>query len=40
MGRITGPDEIAAMAALIVSDRVPTMTGGEVLIDGGAQPGV
>ena len=40
MGRITHPDEIAAMAALIVSDRVPTMTGGEVVIDGGAQPGV
>jgi 3-oxoacyl-[acyl-carrier protein] reductase/bacilysin biosynthesis oxidoreductase BacG len=40
MGRITHPDEIAAMAALIVSDRVPTMTGGEVVIDGGSQPGV
>ena len=40
MGRITQPDEIAAMAALIVSDRVSTMTGGEVIIDGGAQPGV
>jgi NAD(P)-dependent dehydrogenase (short-subunit alcohol dehydrogenase family) len=40
MGRITHPDEIAAMAALICSDRVSTMTGGEVIIDGGAQPGV
>jgi 3-oxoacyl-[acyl-carrier protein] reductase/bacilysin biosynthesis oxidoreductase BacG len=40
IGRITHPDEIAAMVALLVSDRVPSMTGGEVLIDGGAQPGV
>jgi 3-oxoacyl-[acyl-carrier protein] reductase/bacilysin biosynthesis oxidoreductase BacG len=38
--RVTGPDKIAAMAALIASDRVPTMTGSEVVIDGGAQPGI
>jgi 3-oxoacyl-[acyl-carrier protein] reductase/bacilysin biosynthesis oxidoreductase BacG len=38
--RVTDPDEIASMAALIVSDRVPTMTGGEVVIDGGSQPGI
>jgi NAD(P)-dependent dehydrogenase (short-subunit alcohol dehydrogenase family) len=36
--RITQPDEIAAMAALIVSDRMATMTGAEVLVDGGAMP--
>lgn len=38
--RITHPDEIGALVALLVSDRVPSMTGGEVVIDGGAQPGV
>jgi 3-oxoacyl-[acyl-carrier protein] reductase/bacilysin biosynthesis oxidoreductase BacG len=40
LNRVTHPDEIAAMAALIASDRVPTMTGSEVVIDGGAQPGI
>jgi NAD(P)-dependent dehydrogenase (short-subunit alcohol dehydrogenase family) len=38
--RVTDPDEIAVMAALIASDRVPTMTGSEVVIDGGSQPGI
>jgi NAD(P)-dependent dehydrogenase (short-subunit alcohol dehydrogenase family) len=38
--RMTQPEEIASMAALIVSDRVPSMTGGEVLIDGGVMPSV
>ena len=36
--RFTQPDEIAAMAALIVSDRMASMTGAEVLVDGGAMP--
>jgi len=36
--RITQPDEIASMAALIVSDRMASMTGAEVLVDGGAMP--
>ena len=40
MHAITQPDEIAAMAALIVSDRMATMTGAEVLVDGGAMPAV
>lgn len=38
--RITQPDEIASMAALIVSDRMASMTGAEVLVDGGAMPAV
>jgi 3-oxoacyl-[acyl-carrier protein] reductase/bacilysin biosynthesis oxidoreductase BacG len=38
--RVTHPDEIARMAALIVSDEMPTMTGSEVVIDGGSQPGI
>jgi len=38
--RITQPDEIASMAALIVSDRLASMTGAEVIIDGGAMPAV
>ena len=33
-------DEIAAMTALLVSDRVASMTGAEVVVDGGAMPGV
>jgi NAD(P)-dependent dehydrogenase (short-subunit alcohol dehydrogenase family) len=37
---MTQPDEIASMAALIVSDRMASMTGAEVLVDGGAQPSV
>jgi NAD(P)-dependent dehydrogenase (short-subunit alcohol dehydrogenase family) len=40
MRRITQPEEIAAMAALIVSDRMATMTGAEVLVDGGSLPAV
>jgi NAD(P)-dependent dehydrogenase (short-subunit alcohol dehydrogenase family) len=40
MHRITQPDEIAAMAALIVSDRMATMTGSEVIVDGGVTPGI
>jgi len=38
--RMTHPDEIAAMTLLLVSDRVASMTGAEVVIDGGAMPGV
>jgi NAD(P)-dependent dehydrogenase (short-subunit alcohol dehydrogenase family) len=40
MRRMTQPDEIAAMTALLVSDRVASMTGAEVVIDGGSMPGV
>jgi 3-oxoacyl-[acyl-carrier protein] reductase/bacilysin biosynthesis oxidoreductase BacG len=38
--RVTQPDEIASMAALIVSDRMASMTGAEVLVDGGAMPAI
>jgi len=38
--RMTQPEEIASMAALIVSDRMASMTGAEVLIDGGVMPAV
>jgi NAD(P)-dependent dehydrogenase (short-subunit alcohol dehydrogenase family) len=38
MAQITQPEEIAAMAALIVSDRMSTMTGAEVIVDGGSMP--
>jgi NAD(P)-dependent dehydrogenase (short-subunit alcohol dehydrogenase family) len=38
--RLTEPDEIASMALLLVSDRTASMTGAEVLIDGGVAPGV
>ena len=40
MHRITQPEEIASMAALIVSDRMATMTGTEVIVDGGVTPGI
>ena len=40
MRRMTEPDEIAAMAMLLVSDRMASMTGAEVLVDGGATPGM
>ena len=40
LARMVDPDEIAALAALAVSDRMPSMTGCEILIDGGAAPGV
>jgi NAD(P)-dependent dehydrogenase (short-subunit alcohol dehydrogenase family) len=38
--RMTQPEEIASMAALIVSDRMASMTGSEVLVDGGVMPAV
>ncbi len=38
--RMTQPEEIASMAVLIVSDRMASMTGSEVLIDGGVMPAV
>ncbi len=38
--RMTEPDEIAAMALLLVSDRMASMTGAEVVVDGGAMPGI
>lgn len=40
LGHLVSPDEIAAMALLLVSDLVPSMTGAEVVIDGGSMPGM
>jgi NAD(P)-dependent dehydrogenase (short-subunit alcohol dehydrogenase family) len=40
LGHMVDPDEIAAMALLLVSGRVPSITGTEIVIDGGQQPGV
>ncbi|HEY8744353.1 MAG TPA: SDR family oxidoreductase [Chloroflexota bacterium] len=40
LGHMVDPKEIAAMVLLLVSDRVRSMTGTEVIIDGGATPGV
>jgi NAD(P)-dependent dehydrogenase (short-subunit alcohol dehydrogenase family) len=40
LGRMVDPTEIAAMAVLLVSDRVGSMTGTEVIIDGGHSPSV
>ncbi|MBO7743036.1 SDR family oxidoreductase [Paenibacillus sp. MWE-103] len=38
--RLVDPAEIAAMALLLVSDRVPSVTGSEFIVDGGQSPGV
>jgi 3-oxoacyl-[acyl-carrier protein] reductase/bacilysin biosynthesis oxidoreductase BacG len=34
------PSEIASMAVLLVSDRVGSLTGTEIIIDGGHSPSV
>lgn len=40
LGHMVDPTEIAALVLLLVSDRVPSMTGAELVIDGGQQPGI
>jgi NAD(P)-dependent dehydrogenase (short-subunit alcohol dehydrogenase family) len=40
LGHLVDPAEIAALTVLLVSDRVRSMTGTEILIDGGQTPGV
>ena len=40
LGHPVDPEEVAALAAFVVSDRVPSLTGCEILLDGGATPGV
>lgn len=40
LGRLVEPEEIASMALMLVSDRMSSMTGAEILIDAGHQPGV
>jgi 3-oxoacyl-[acyl-carrier protein] reductase/bacilysin biosynthesis oxidoreductase BacG len=39
LGHMVDPGEIAAITALVVSDRMSSMTGCEILVDGGAAPG-
>lgn len=38
--RLVAADEIATLALLVVSDRLPSMTGEDIVIDGGATPSV
>lgn len=40
LGRMVQPEEIADMTLLLVSDRVASLTGTEIIIDGGQTPGV
>jgi 3-oxoacyl-[acyl-carrier protein] reductase/bacilysin biosynthesis oxidoreductase BacG len=40
LGHPVDPDEVAALAAFVVSDRVASLTGCEILLDGGATPGI
>jgi 3-oxoacyl-[acyl-carrier protein] reductase/bacilysin biosynthesis oxidoreductase BacG len=38
LNRLVGGDEIAALTLLLVSDQLPSMTGEDIVIDGGATP--
>ncbi|WP_217896392.1 SDR family NAD(P)-dependent oxidoreductase [Oceanobacillus rekensis] len=40
LGRIVQPEEIATMALILVSDLIPSITGSDIVIDGGMQPGI
>ena len=40
LGNLVQPDEIASFVLLLASNLVPSMTGSEIVIDGGAQPGI
>ena len=40
MGRMIKPQEIASLAAFLLSDLAASITGAEVLIDGGLTPGI
>jgi 3-oxoacyl-[acyl-carrier protein] reductase/bacilysin biosynthesis oxidoreductase BacG len=40
LGKIVKPEEIAALALFLVSDLASSITGPEILIDGGQTPGV
>jgi NAD(P)-dependent dehydrogenase (short-subunit alcohol dehydrogenase family) len=38
--RLVDPEEIGALVALLVSDRMPSITGCEIIVDGGSAPSV
>ena len=40
IGRMIKPEEIASLAAFLLSDHAASITGAEVLIDGGLTPGI
>jgi NAD(P)-dependent dehydrogenase (short-subunit alcohol dehydrogenase family) len=40
LGRVAQPDDIASLALFLVSDRAVSITGTEILVDGGQTPGV
>ena len=40
LGNMVHPDEIASFVLLLASNLVPSITGTEIVIDGGAQPGI
>lgn len=40
LGKIVQPEEIADLALFLVSDRAASITGSEILVDGGQTPGV
>ena len=40
LGKIVQPEEIAALTLFLVSDRATSITGTEILVDGGQTPGV
>ena len=40
IGRLIKPSEIAALTAFLLSDLAASITGAEILIDGGLTPGI
>jgi 3-oxoacyl-[acyl-carrier protein] reductase/bacilysin biosynthesis oxidoreductase BacG len=40
LGKVVKPEEIAALALFLVSDLAGSITGAEILVDGGSTPGV
>lgn len=40
LGKMVEPKEIAVMALVLVSDVIPSITGSEIIIDGGSLPGL
>lgn len=40
LGKVVKPEEIAALALFLVSDLASSITGAEILVDGGQTPGI